>query len=70
MSTLKSLTNHLKVLEERHRELDKKVSEDYEHRLNSDEYNKEKKDKLHLKEEIEALKHIIKLKEEQEQHGH
>ena len=70
MSTLKSLTNHLKVLEERHRELDKKVSEDYEHHLNSDEYNKEKKDKLHLKEEIEALKHIIKLNEEQEQHGH
>jgi hypothetical protein len=62
MSTLESLTNHLKVLEERHRELDKKVTEDYEHRLNNLEYNKEKKDKLHLKEEIEALKQIIELK--------
>lgn len=69
MSTLESLTNHLKVLEERHRTLDKKITEDYEHRLNSDEYNKEKMDKLHLKQEIEALKQIIKLKEEQEQDG-
>ncbi len=69
MSTLESLNNHLKVLEERHRDLDKKVTEDYENRLNSEEYNKEKIDKLHLKQEIEALKQIIKLKEEQEQDG-
>tara|TARA_B100002019_G_scaffold94247_1_gene81213 strand:- start:363 stop:575 length:213 start_codon:yes stop_codon:yes gene_type:complete len=69
MSTLESLNNHLKVLEERHRDLDKKVTEDYENRLNSEEYNKEKLDKLHLKQEIEALKQIIKLKEEQEQDG-
>jgi len=67
MSTLESLTNHLKVLEERHRELDKKVTEDYEHRLNNLEYNKEKKDKLHLKEEIEALKQIIELKRTQDE---
>lgn len=69
MSTLESLNNHLKVLEERHRDLDKKITEDYENRLNSEEYNKEKLDKLHLKQEIEALKQIIKLKEEQEQDG-
>lgn len=69
MSTLESLTNHLKVLEQRHRDLDKKITEDYEHRLNSEEYNKEKLDKLKLKQEIEALKQIIKLKEEQEQDG-
>ena len=69
MSTLESLNNHLKVLEERHRDLDKKVTEDYENRLNSEEYNKEKLDKLHLKQGIEALKQIIKLKEEQEQDG-
>ena len=69
MSTLESLNNHLKVLEERHRDLDKKITEDYENRLNSEEYNKEKLDKLHLKQEIEALKQIIKLKEEQEQNG-
>ena len=54
MSTLESLTNHLKVLEQKHRDLDKKVTEDYEHRINNREYNKEKKEKLHLKEEIEA----------------
>ena len=69
MSTLESLTNHLKMLEQRHRDLDKKITEDYEHRLNSEEYNKEKLDKLKLKQEIEALKQIIKLKEEQEQDG-
>lgn len=69
MSTLKSLQNHLKVLEERHRELDKKVTEDYEHHLNSDEYNKEKKEKLHLKEEIAKLKEQILLKEK-EINGH
>ena len=65
MSTLESLNNHLKVLTERHRELDKKVAEDYANRLNSEEYNKEKLDKLNLKQEIEALKQIIKLKEQQ-----
>lgn len=69
MSTLESLNNHLKVLEERHRDLDKKVTEDYENRLNSEEYNKEKLDKLHLKQEIEALKQIIKIKEEQDKDG-
>lgn len=67
MSTLESLTNHLKVLEQKHRDLDKKVTEDYEHRLNNLEYNKEKKDKLHLKEEIEALKKIIELKRIQDE---
>ena len=55
MSTLESLNNHLKVLTERHRELDKKVAEDYANRLNSEEYNKEKLNKLNLKQEIEAL---------------
>ncbi|MDC1040306.1 DUF465 domain-containing protein [bacterium] len=65
MSTLKSLQNHLKVLQERHRELDKKVTADYEHRLNSDEYYKEKKDKLHLKEEIAELEEQILLKEKE-----
>ena len=66
MSTLESLNNHLKVLTERHRELDKKVAEDYANRLNSEEYNKEKLDKLDLKQEIEALKQIITLKEQQD----
>ena len=66
MSTLESLNNHPKVLTERHRELDKKVAEDYANRLNSEEYNKEKLNKLNPKQEIEALKQIIKLKEQQD----
>lgn len=66
MSTLESLNNHLKVLTERHRDLDKKVTEDYANRLNSEEYNKGKLDKLNLKQEIEALKQIITLKEQQD----
>ena len=66
MSTLESPNNHPKVLTERHRELDKKVAEDYANPLNSEEYNKEKLNKLNLKQEIEALKQIIKLKEQQD----
>lgn len=66
MSTVKSLQNHLKVLEERHRELDKKITDDYEHHLNSDDYNKEKVEKLRLKEEIETLKQVIEIKEKDE----
>ena len=66
MSTLESLNNHLKVLTERHRDLDKKVAEDYANRLNSEEYNKGKLEKLNLKQEIEALKQIITLKEQQD----
>lgn len=66
MSTLLSLTNHLEVLKEKHLLLDKKVTEDYKHRLNSDEYNAEKKQKLRLKEEINALEQIIQLKKKQE----
>lgn len=66
MSTLLSLTNHLEVLKEKHLLLDKKVTEDYKHRLNSDEYNAEKKQKLRLKEEINALEQIVQLKKKQE----
>ena len=65
MSTLESLNNRPKVLTERHRELDKKVAEDYAN-PNSEEYNKEKLNKLNPKQEIEALKQIIKLKEQQD----
>ena len=42
------------------------MAEDYANRLNSEEYNKEKLNKLNLKQEIEALKQIIKLKEQQD----
>ena len=66
MSTSKSLRNHLKVLEERHRELDKKVAEDYEHYLNDDQLNAEKLEKLKLKHEIADLIEQIKDKEQDE----
>ena len=67
MSTLQSLKNHLKTLEDRHRTLDKKVSADYDNHLNSREYTIEKKEKLKLKEEIETLKKVIELKEQDEE---
>jgi hypothetical protein len=60
MSTLKSLSNHLKVLEERHRDLDDKIADDYEHHMNDTELANEKLEKLKLKREIETLKEHIK----------
>jgi hypothetical protein len=60
MSTLKSLSNHLKVLEERHRDLDKKIADDYEHHMDDTILANEKIEKLELKREIEELKNKIK----------
>jgi|TARA_R110001592_G_scaffold160139_3_gene392080 hypothetical protein len=69
MSTLKSLTNHLKVLEDKHRELDEKIADDYEHHMDDTELANEKIDKLNLKREIEELKEQITLKEIEESEG-
>jgi|TARA_R110002153_G_scaffold15181_2_gene54400 hypothetical protein len=60
MSTLISLSNHLKVLEERHRELDNKITDDYEHHMDDTELANEKVEKLNLKRVIEELKGNIK----------
>ena len=60
MSTLQSLSNHLKVLETRHRELDKKIESDYEHHMDDTVLANEKVEKLNLKREIEELKGNIK----------
>ena len=60
MSSLKSLSNHLKVLVERHRELDKKIADDYEHHMDDTVLANEKIEKLNLKREIEELKDNIK----------
>ena len=60
MSTLISLTNHLKVLETRHRQLDEKITDDYEHHMDDTELANEKIEKLELKREIEELKNKIK----------
>ena len=56
MSTVQSLTNHLKHLEDIHRELDKKITRHWEHHDSDDKINREKLEKLALKREIEELK--------------
>ena len=56
MSTVQSLTNHLKHLEDIHRELDKKITRHWEHHDSDDKIRQEKLEKLTLKREIEDLK--------------
>lgn len=63
MSTSKSLSNHLKVLEEKHRALDEKIiilEDDY---ISNEIVNPLKLEKLELKREIEELKTQIKEKQ-------
>ena len=62
VSTVKSLQNHLKHLEELHRELDEKITRHWEHHDSDDKVRQEKLEKLSLKREIEALKMRIKEK--------
>jgi len=62
MSTLQSLSNHLKHLEEIHRELDKKITRHWEHHDSDDKIRQEKLEKLSLKREIEELKMKIEEK--------
>jgi len=61
VSTVQSLTNHLKHLEDMHRELDKKITRHWEHHDSDDKVRQEKFEKLALKREIEELK--IKIEE-------
>jgi len=63
VSTVQSLTNHLKHLEDIHRELDKKITRHWEHHDSDDKVRQEKFEKLALKREIEELR--IKIKEMQ-----
>ena len=60
MSSIQSLTNHLKHLEEMHRELDKKITRHWEHHDSDDKVKQEKLEKLSLKREIEELRSRIK----------
>ena len=55
MSSKESLRNRLATLMDRHRALDKQVSDDYKNRIDDSIIQKEKFDKLHLKREIESL---------------
>lgn len=66
MSSVISLKNHLKVLEERHRELDKLIEEEFNHYDDDALVRQHKFDKLKLKQEIEQLKLDIITKEKQE----
>ncbi|MDA8842141.1 hypothetical protein N9N08_00515 [bacterium] len=59
MSTKQSLTNHLKHLEELHRELDEKITRHWEHHDSDDKVRQEKLEKLSLKREIEELRSRI-----------
>ena len=61
VSTVESLSNHLKHLEELHRELDKKIIKHWEHHDSDDKIRQEKLEKLALKRSIEDLK--IKIEE-------
>ena len=64
MSSIQSLTNHLKHLEDMHRELDKKITRHWEHHDSDDKVRQEKYEKLALKREIEDLKKMIELKDQ------
>jgi hypothetical protein len=59
MSTLQSLSNHLKHLQELHRELDEKITRHWEHHDSDDKVRQEKLEKLSLKREIEELRSRI-----------
>jgi hypothetical protein len=63
VSTVQSLTNHLKHLEDIHRELDKKITKHWEHHDSDEKIKKEKFEKLALKREIEELKERIEQKD-------
>jgi hypothetical protein len=47
--------SHLKSLREKHRDLDKRIEVMYIERVNEDIIHRQKREKLHLKEEIENL---------------
>ena len=64
MSSIQSLTNHLKHLQEMHRELDKKITRHWKHHDSDDKVRQEKYEKLALKREIEDLKKMIELKDQ------
>lgn len=66
MSTSKSLQNHLKVLEERHRELDKIITAEFERYEDETLVKQHKLEKLNLKRDIEEVMKMIIIKEKEE----
>jgi len=57
MSSLTSLRNHLKTLKDKHRVIDKQISEDYDLHV---DVTTDKFDKLELKREITQIEEQIK----------
>ena len=57
MSSLTSLRNHLKTLKDKHRVMDKQISEDYDLHV---DVTTDKFDKLELKREITQIEEQIK----------
>jgi|TARA_B110000503_G_scaffold53231_1_gene85631 hypothetical protein len=66
MSTVTSLRNHLKTLQDHHRVMDKQISDDYDLHVDDATVVSEKLQKLELKREITALEEHIKQLEEEE----
>jgi hypothetical protein len=60
MSSLISLRNHLKTLKDKHRVMDKQITEDYDLHVDDQVVHQEKLDKLDLKREITQLEEQIK----------
>jgi hypothetical protein len=60
MSSLISLRNHLKALKDKHRVMDKQITEDYDLHVDDQVVHQEKLDKLDLKREITQLEEQIK----------
>jgi hypothetical protein len=59
MITREKLENHIKHLQEKHDLLDVKITESYKNYKSDTEVEDLKKSKLHLRDEIEKLKHQI-----------
>jgi len=59
MSSKETLINHLSHLMDRHRALDKKVTDDYKNRIDNSVIQKEKFEKATLKREIDRLQKQI-----------
>ena len=59
MSTAESLAHHKEVLELRHHLLNKTINEMHDHFIDDVTIHQLKKEKLHLKDEIEIARHKL-----------
>jgi hypothetical protein len=61
MSSLVSLRNHLVTLKDKHRVMDKQISDDYDLHVDDQTVHSEKLEKLELKREIASLEEMISI---------